>query len=60
MITAPKIENAPGLVWRRRKTGWEARWQCRTDLGKEGFKPRVVRLWFGTELTETNVAYIPC
>jgi hypothetical protein len=39
MSEAPKVENAPGLVWRERKQGWVAFWQCRSDLAKRGFKP---------------------
>lgn len=57
-MAVPKIENAPGLTWRLRKTGWEARWQCRTDLAKRGYPTRSARLWFGNEPTETDIAYI--
>lgn len=32
MSGPPKIDNAPGLTWRRLKHGWEARWRARTDL----------------------------
>lgn len=58
MNTPPKIENAPGLTWRNRKSGWEARWQCRTDLSKRGYPTKSARLWFGTDPTETDIAYI--
>lgn len=44
----PKIENAPGLTWRKTKLGWEARWRCRTDLAKKGYRPAVARLWQST------------
>jgi hypothetical protein len=54
----PKIENAPGLVWRARLVGWEARWQARTDLGKRGFTPTVLRLWKGSVPTAAEVAFI--
>lgn len=61
----PKIENAPGLVWKPRKAGWEARWQARHDLikdqnGKPGFRPKSQRLWCGpvSELNETAIGLI--
>lgn len=40
MPDTPKIENAPGLVLRPRKDGWECRWQARTDKVKAGFTPK--------------------
>lgn len=58
MNAPPKIENAPGLTWRLRKTGWEARWQCRTDLSRRGYEIKTVRLWLGTDLAEIDIAYI--
>jgi hypothetical protein len=45
----PKIENAPGLTWRPRKNGWEARWQCRTDLAQRGYAIKSVGIWVGAE-----------
>ena len=27
----PKVDNAPGLTWRELQTGWEARWQARSE-----------------------------
>lgn len=56
----PKIEGAPGLIWRPRKVGWECRWQARTDLVLKGFLPKSARLWSGTEdrLNETVVNWI--
>lgn len=54
----PKIENAPGLKWRRTKLGWEARWRARDDLVRRGFKPRIVRLWAGTEPDEFDVLFM--
>jgi hypothetical protein len=41
----PKIENAPGLVWRRHKHSLEARWQARSDLVERGYPISVYRLW---------------
>ena len=58
MDSAPKITAAPGLAWRHRKTGWEARWICRHDLSERGFTPKSQRIWFGTTPNETQTAYI--
>src|SRR5262245_26060721 len=61
-MNAPKIENAPGLTWRPRKWGWEARWRARTDLVRRGYRPAVVRLWLPSatdrELTDTLRSFI--
>jgi hypothetical protein len=58
----PKIDNAPGLKWRRTKHGWEARWRARADLVKQGFRPAIVRLWAtepdGLEPTDFERSYI--
>lgn len=54
----PKVENAPGLIWRSFQGGWEARWQARTDLINKGFEPKSQRLWTGTEPTEAEAAAI--
>jgi len=54
----PKIEDAPGLVWFERKDGWAARWQCRTDKAKAGFKPRTVPMFFGWEPSDFDRANI--
>ncbi len=56
----PKIIDAPGLVWKPRKGGVEARWQARTDLVKRGYTPKSKRVWSGTEaeLTPTVAAII--
>lgn len=45
----PKIEGAPGLVWRPRKDRWVATWQARSDLVKLGYMPQTVQLWTGSE-----------
>ena len=61
MIMHPQIANAPGLTWRRRKTGWEARWQARYDLVERGFLPKSQRLGFfvdGEQVTELVLNYI--
>ena len=56
--TQPRVENAPGLVWRERKKTWVAYWQARSDLVKKGYKPGAVRLWQGTELNEAGARKI--
>jgi hypothetical protein len=54
----PKIENAPGLVWRNRGAAWAATWQARSDLVKRGFKPKSLTLWTGADLTEADCLHI--
>jgi hypothetical protein len=55
----PTIDNAPGLVWRRRRNGWEARWRARADLVKRGYPYKNCRLWAGTgEPTDIERDYI--
>jgi hypothetical protein len=56
--TPPRIENAPGLVWRERKKTWVAYWQARSDLVKKGYAPGAVRLWEGAELSEIDALEI--
>lgn len=58
MNKPPRIDNAPGLVWRPRKNGWEARWQARSDLVKRGYLPKSLRLWEGPELDEIEAIFI--
>lgn len=48
----PKIEDAPGLHWKPRKDGWEARWECRPDIAKKGYMPKSSALWVGVEPNE--------
>lgn len=43
----PKVENAPGLIWRTHKYQWEARWQARTDLVERGYPIKSWRCWMG-------------
>lgn len=55
----PKMAHeAPGLVWRTRKTGWAATWQARSDLVKRGYHPKSVTLWSGAEPTPIDTAHI--
>lgn len=54
----PRVENAPGLVWKPRSGGWEARWQARSDLVRQGYLPKYVRLWCGVEPNEVEAQVI--
>lgn len=54
----PKIDDAPGIVWRERKNGWVATWQARSDLVAMGFMPQTVRLWDGIEPAPVELAMI--
>lgn len=54
----PKMANAPGLVWKARKSGWAATWQGRSDLVKRGYLPKTVALWTGADPDETDAAHI--
>lgn len=56
--TPPKVDNAPGLIWRPSGKGWEARWQCRTDMINKGFTPKSQRIWEGIEPTEAEAKAI--
>jgi hypothetical protein len=49
--TPPRVENAPGLVWRERTRAkvWVAYWQARSDLVKHGYAPGAKKLWEGAE-----------
>lgn len=58
MNLPPNIDNAPGLTWKPRKGGWEARWQCRTDLRKRGYPLKSVGLWRGAEPSELEMDFI--
>lgn len=48
----------PGHVWRSRVGGWVSTWQARTDIVENGFVPKYVKLWSGSELTEIDAAEI--
>jgi hypothetical protein len=60
MNNPPKIENAPGLKWRQRRSGWSARWQARDDLVERGYEPKQMNLYFwkGEEMTRAAIAHI--
>lgn len=55
-----KIDNAPGLVMRRRREGWAAVWQARSDLAAKGYKPTSQRILFlsGDDPTEEEAEMI--
>lgn len=57
-MTRPKVDNAPGLIWRPFQDGWEARWQARTDLIARGFEPKSQRVWTGIEPTRVEASHI--
>lgn len=48
MSSPPKIDNAPGLKWRKIKAGWQAIWRARSDLVKRGYHFRSMRMWAST------------
>jgi hypothetical protein len=54
----PTIDNAPGLIWRGRKHGWEARWQARSDIVKDGYQLASLRLWAGDTPCDIEKAFI--
>lgn len=49
MTVPPKIENAPGLKWRRIQAGWQASWRARADLIRAGYKFKSMRVWESTK-----------
>lgn len=57
-MSHPKIENAPGLAWRKRADGRVALWVARQDMVKRGFSPPSKRLWSGVEPTAQEAEYI--
>jgi hypothetical protein len=58
MSDHPKIDEAPGLIWKPRKEGWVAYWQARSEIVKTGFSPSTVRLWEGIEPSETDKMHL--
>lgn len=55
----PKIDNAPGLTWAKRKGGWVALWRARTDVVRNGYEVKSVPLWQGWgEPDADSVVYI--
>ena len=45
----PVVENAPGLVWKKLKHGWQAQWRAQAGIAKRGYTPKKVRLWQSTK-----------
>lgn len=58
MTSRPTIDDAPGIIWRPRKVGWEIRWQARRDLVLLGYEPKSVPLWKGSDLRPVDIATI--
>jgi Phage integrase family len=54
----PRIDNAPGLTWKPRRNGWEARWQAKTSAVRDGYTIKSRSIWAGVEPTEIEAAYI--
>jgi hypothetical protein len=54
----PRIENTPGLTWRLRRGGWEARWRPRKDIVKAGYAVRSCPLWLGLAPEPDQITYI--
>lgn len=54
----PQVTDAPGLTWRPRKDGWEARWQARTDLIRAGYPVKTFRVWAGSVLDDAAMRLI--
>jgi hypothetical protein len=57
-MSYPRIQDAPGLIWRKHAKGWQCFWQARTDLVNRGFTPKSKQLFVGQEPTETEIAFI--
>lgn len=54
----PHVENAPGLVWKKKASGWEALWRARADVIDKGFAPKNVPLWKGEDPSPVDVERI--
>lgn len=58
MNAPPKVDNAPGLVWKPMKDGWAARWYARADLVRRGYKPKSISVWSGQTPDKMEIGYI--
>jgi len=58
MTEAPKFDNAPGLVVRRRTTDYTAFWQARGDLVARGWSIKTRLIWRGIEPTDADRALV--
>jgi integrase len=58
MTDFPKVENAPGLKWRKLKNGWQAIWRARADLVREGYPLKSGKIWQGEALDAFTIAHI--
>ena len=57
---APVLDDAPGVIWKKKAGQWEARWYSPEDAQRRGYPIRSVALWAGTEndLSKTAKAFI--
>lgn len=58
MIDCPKIDDAPGLKWRRLKNGWQAIWRARSDLVRRGYMFKSRKVWEGSWPDAFDIANI--
>lgn len=54
----PEITDAPGLVWKKRKVGYEAQWHASPDIVATGFEPATAFIWTGADLTDHGRLFI--
>jgi hypothetical protein len=54
----PVIPDTPGLVWKRRKAGWQAVWKPRPDIFMRGYPIKQVRLALEEKFSPVHKRYI--
>lgn len=56
----PYVADAPGLTWKRRKAGWEARWQAQSNIIRKGWpiKSRLILRGLHEPLAAIDIADI--
>jgi hypothetical protein len=54
----PIIPDAPGLVWKRRKDGWQAIWKPRSDIFERGYPIKQIRLALEEKFSPVQKRYI--
>lgn len=57
-MSRPEIADAPGLVWKPRKAGWEARWQADAAVVRSGYSVKGVALWKGHDPNDEDRKFI--
>jgi hypothetical protein len=55
---SPVIPDTPGLVWIRRKYGWQAIWKPRPDILKRGYPIKQIRLALEEKFSPVQKRYI--